>query len=105
MFPITGKLKPGQKKTILFTFSPALDKLYQRKFLIKIDDNHEKCIIIVRGQGTSVNLNLNQDKFEIPPSLPYDDLAYIELEIQNPSDYDTELYSLDYDKQFVWENN
>lgn len=31
--------------------------------------------------------------------LPYADFAYTILEVRNPSDYDTELISLDYDAQ------
>lgn len=32
--------------------------------------------------------------------LPYPDFAYSILEIKNPSDYDTELYSIEFDKLY-----
>lgn len=33
--------------------------------------------------------------------LPYAEFAYTILEVRNPSDYDTELISLDYDPQYT----
>ncbi len=35
--------------------------------------------------------------------LPYNNEAYALVEITNPSDYDTELFSLDFDQQFLKE--
>jgi hydrocephalus-inducing protein len=37
----------------------------------------------------------------IGPVLPYDQFSYCVLEVRNPSDYDTELYSIDFDKQYT----
>lgn len=36
--------------------------------------------------------------------LPYENFAHQVLEISNPSDYDTELISLDFDKQYLIED-
>jgi len=39
----------------------------------------------------------------IGPVLPYDTFAYGVLEISNPTPYPTELYSLDFDKKYLEE--
>jgi len=59
MEPSSGHLNPGQKQTILFTFSPTHEKIYQRKFIIKISNNDKKLTINAKGQGTSVNLSVS----------------------------------------------
>jgi hypothetical protein len=59
MNPTSGRLRPGQKKTIEFTFSPGIEKFYQKNFNLKIDDNHDKCVITTRGKGISINLSVS----------------------------------------------
>ena len=39
----------------------------------------------------------------IGPCLPYDDYAIQVLEIKNDSEYDAELFSLDFDKRYIKE--
>ena len=51
----------------------------------------------------SVQLDIQKDKFEIGPVLPYDDHAYQRVEFRNQSDFPTEIYSLDFDSQYVKE--
>jgi hypothetical protein len=45
-----------------------------------------------------VALEYSPEVIQIGPILPYDDAAYALLEVRNPGDYDTELYSLDFDR-------
>ena len=60
--------------------------------------------ITVIGQGTAVNLIFPEKMpLVIGPVLPYEKKAIVVLEIENPSDYDTELFSLDFDKKFIEE--
>ena len=37
----------------------------------------------------------------IGPILPYDGFSHAILEIKNPSEFDTELFSLDFDNQYL----
>ena len=57
--------------------------------------------ITASGNGTAVNLQFMQEKISIGPILPYDDYATAELEVHNPSHFDTELISLDFDLQYL----
>lgn len=43
---------------------------------------------------------MKQPKIKIGPVLPYDNKAYALLEISNPTQYPTELISLDFDKKY-----
>ena len=49
----------------------------------------------------SINLDLKPLAITIGPVLPYEQFAYSILEIRNPSEYDTELYSLEYDTTYL----
>jgi hydrocephalus-inducing protein len=57
--------------------------------------------IIVKGAGTSVGLEFNPDRLNIGPVLPYNNKAIMRLDIKNPSDYDTELFSTNFDSDYL----
>ena len=100
MEPTEGEIKPGATKTLKFTFSPKVEKQFQRTFVIKVPPDR-KWNIIARGQGTSVNLTCSQDKVQIGPVLPYDDTIYLPVEITNPTEYDNVFYCHEIDKQYL----
>lgn len=79
------------------TFIPSASVCLNYKFCIVIKENPKNLIISVKGSGTYVSLDIFKDKFEIGPVLPYDDCAYQKVEFKNNSDFETELFSLDYD--------
>lgn len=60
-------------------------------------------MIPVRGTGISIQLDIQKDKFDIGPVLPYDAHAFQKVEIRNLSEFDTEIYSLDFDAQYLKE--
>ncbi len=103
LLPQSGCIQPGQRTTVQLSFMPSQDKTYQYKFMVSIADNAKSLMIYVRGQGAQVALEYSPEIIKIGPVLPYDDCAYALLEVRNPSDYDTELFSLDFDRQFCQE--
>ncbi len=100
MEPHEGELQPDSKKTVSLTFSPRSEKVFNKKFVIRIPPDR-KFTITARGQGTSVNLSISKDKLTIGPVLPYDDNIYIPIDITNTSEYDNEFYCLETDKQYT----
>ena len=52
------------------------------------------------GYGSAVNLSLSTDNMIIGPVLPYNKDSYQAVEITNNSNYDTEVFALEIDKQF-----
>ena len=60
--------------------------------------------MVVKGVGTSVCLELMpMPVMNIGPVLPYDNAAYGILQVKNISDFDTELYSIEYDNEYLKE--
>ena len=49
----------------------------------------------------AINLEHRPPLISIGPVLPYKEFAYAVLEVHNPSDYDTELINLEFDTQFL----
>jgi hypothetical protein len=54
----------------------------------------------LRGIGVCIGLEVKQTKLKIGPVLPYDNKAFALLEISNPTQYSTEIISLDFDKKY-----
>ena len=54
----------------------------------------------LKGTGTGIGLDLKQTTVKIGPVLPYNEKAFSLLEISNPTQYTTEIISLDFDKRF-----
>lgn len=103
MFPTSGILPKYTKSTMEISFIPLAEKSYQQRFLIEITDNTRKCEIQVRGTGVTPNLEFFPPEMMFSPSLPYDENVIKTLEIKNKSDFDTEFYSLDFDKIYEQE--
>ena len=103
MTPSSGLIKPGQKQMIEFTFTPHIEKTFNHKFVINIRDNPKVTLINVKGVGSSVSLEFIPEKLTIGPTLPYENNTVVRLDIRNPTEYDTELYSLNFDKDYLLE--
>ena len=101
MNPISGIIQPMQKQTVEITFTPTVEKVYNQRFVIKIKENPKDFVMSAKGQGTQVVLDLNPQQLHIGPILPYDNFAHAILEVSNNSEYDTELISLDFDQQYI----
>ena len=101
--PSSGCIQPGHRMTVEISFIPISDKQYNYRFIVNIAENAKPLNIHLKGQGIQVLLEYTPEIINIGPSLPYDDQSYALLKIKNPSDYDTELYSIDFDHQFIKE--
>ena len=101
--PSSGKINPGQKQMIEFTFAPSSEKQYNHKFVIVIKENPKLLNINVKGQGANVALEFIPEKIGLKPIKPYDNKCYTRLDVRNPSDYDVELYSLNFDTDYAQE--
>ena len=61
-------------------------------------------ILNAKGQGIHYQLDLTE-KVMLGPVLPYDRSAIQEFEIKNPMDQPIEVYSLDFDRQYIDEED
>ena len=104
VWPHHGTLQPGQRQTVDVMFTPNGDKQFQQKLAFKCAQNSNKMFILnVRGQGIHYQLEMVPETIKLGPVLPYDRSAIQEFEIRNPMDQPIEVYSLDFDRQYIEE--
>ena len=101
MWPHSGVLVPGQRQTVDIMFTPSADKPYVQKLAFKCNQNQKQFILNVKGQGINYTVDLVPETIQLGPVLPYDPSAIQAFEIRNPMEQPIELYSLDFDKQFL----
>ena len=105
MSPTFGLMPKYSKSTLEITFIPNFERVYQQKFLIDVKDNQKKVEIMCKGTGVTPNLEFFPPELSFEPSLPYDESVLRTVEIKNSSDFDCELFSLDFDKQYLKEDH
>jgi hydrocephalus-inducing protein len=99
--PSFGTLSAFTKQNIEVTFIPTSDKNYTYTFEVNMQDNQRKLELKCSGDGVVPNLIFGPEETIFDPCLPYDSSCYKCFEIKNQSDFDVELFSLDFDKQFL----
>lgn len=101
--PASGIIPSGSKMIVEITFCPTGENLYQHRFTLNIAENPKPFHVPVKGNGAAANLEFFPTLLPIGPVLPYDNFSHAVLEVRNPSTYSTELFSLDFDKQYLEE--
>jgi len=84
-------------------FTPNGDKAFAQKLLFKCKDNTKQFTLNVKGQGINNLVELKPDQIKLGPVLPYETKAIEAFEIVNPMEHPIEVYSLDFDKQYLEE--
>ena len=78
--------------------------LYREKIPIKINQNPSSDLVLaVEGKGTEPRVEFSRHLLEFPPIMPSGDSSEAEVTIFNPKDYPVEIYSLEFDKQYLEE--
>lgn len=101
VFPLGGTLLPGQKQTVDVMFTPTVDKAIISKVSFKCKDNPKVFILNVKGQGVNYQVDFIPDTCKLGPVLPYSTSSIACIEMRNPMEIPIELYSLDFDKQYL----
>lgn len=73
--------------------------------MFKCKENTRQFVLNVKGQGINNIVELIPDNLKLGPVLPYDTSAISVFELKNPMEYAIEVYSLDFDKQFIEEED
>jgi hydrocephalus-inducing protein len=102
--PSSGMLGCFCKQNIEITFIPTADKTYQSIFEVTMEDNQKKIELLCLGLGIVPMLQFIPEEMIFDPCLPYDNNVYKCLEVKNPSEFDIEFFSLDFDKQYLEED-
>lgn len=104
VWPHAGLLLPGQRQTVDVMFTPNTDKPFAQKLAFKCKENPTKTFYLqVKGLGINYQVELQPETLKLGPVLPYDTSAIGTFELKNPMDLPIEIYSLDFDKQYLEE--
>ncbi len=105
MGPQSGSLLPGQRTTIDIMFIPNSDKPFSQKLTFRCKDNNKPFIMNVKGQGINYMVDLIPENVKMGPVLPYDKSSIACIEMRNPMEQPIEVYSLDFDKLYLEEED
>lgn len=99
--PATGVLQPDQRCNVQLKFKPSEEAEYRALITVSVERNPKVQTFMVRGAGEECKLNFSPAVLELPPVLPYSAGVERLVTIQNPSNKDIEVYSLDFDRQYI----
>ena len=83
-------------------FFPNSDKPFQQKLTFRCKENTKHFVIQAKGQGAYYQVLVEPSTINMGPVLPYKALETM-VELVNPMDQAIEVYSLDFDKQYLFE--
>lgn len=78
-----------------------LQTIYNQRLKIHIVQSTCKHLITVRGEGSEPKVEFTSSVLEFGPILPHSFGDEKEVAVQNPSSFPVEIYSLEFDKQYL----
>ncbi|KAM6324924.1 hydrocephalus-inducing protein homolog [Podargus strigoides] len=103
VLPSTGTLAPGQRCNVRVRFSPTEEKSYRSKLKISICRSSQQLQLQVSGHGLEPQLEFSPAVLELGPLLPYSHGAEGTVVVKNPCQFPIEFYSLEFDQQYLAE--
>lgn len=101
--PSSGKLRPGESAWATVSFTPNATKLFAQKLALRINDNPNKKLVSLYGQGEALRVEVQPSSaFRLGPILPKESCSQ-EFFLHNPTDYPIEVYSVDFDADYLAE--
>lgn len=98
----SGKLAPGESVNISLRFAPLEPRKYIFQLPIKINKNSSDHVITCKGSGAGLSVDFTPDLVKLGPILPHqNEPAESVVEINNPTDYPIEIYSVDFDTKVI----
>ncbi|NXX62461.1 HYDIN protein, partial [Scopus umbretta] len=103
VLPSAGALAPGQRCNMRVRFSPMEEKSYRSKLKINICQSSQQLQLQVCGRGLEPKLEFSPTMLELGPLLPYSHGAEGTVVVKNPCEFPIEFYSLEFDQQYLAE--
>jgi len=101
--PDHGTLRPGERQNVRVTFTPTGNQGYAYTVPFRIANNPAQKLLEVAGTGQLLALSFDPPHIVLPTVRPYDPPVRQTVEVVNNSEYPIEVFSLDFDKQYVEE--
>ncbi|NXS60518.1 HYDIN protein, partial [Brachypteracias leptosomus] len=103
VLPSAGTLDPGQRCNVRVRFSPLEEKSYRSELKINICQSSQHFQLQVLGHGLEPQLEFSPTTLELGPVLPYSNGAEGTVVVKNPCEFPIEFYSLEFDQQYLAE--
>ncbi|NXI34967.1 HYDIN protein, partial [Galbula dea] len=103
VLPPAGALAPGQRCDLRVRFSPTEEKSYRGDLKINICQSSQHLQLQVRGQGLEPRLEFSPPVLDLGPVLPSSQGAEGTVVVKNPCKFPIEFYSLEFDQQYLAE--
>ncbi|KAM4554444.1 hydrocephalus-inducing protein homolog [Fundulus diaphanus] len=103
MIPCSGVLLPGERVNVLIKFSPVEGCSYRRRLVVHVSDSTQQVFITAQGQAEEAQLEFCPSVLELGPCLPFSSEAKAEVTVKNLSSFPIEFYSLEFDTQYLKE--
>ncbi|NWS72026.1 HYDIN protein, partial [Crotophaga sulcirostris] len=103
VLPSAGTLTPGQRCNVQVRFSPTEEKSYSSMLKINICQSSQLLQLQVSGHGLEPQLEFSPRVIELGPLLPYSRGAEGTVVVKNPCEFPIEFYSLEFDQQYLAE--
>ncbi|XP_009468798.1 PREDICTED: hydrocephalus-inducing protein homolog [Nipponia nippon] len=101
--PSAGVLAPGQRCNVRVRFSPMEEKSYRNELKINICQSSQHLQLQVLGHGLEPQLEFNPSVLALGPLLPYSRGVEGTVVVKNPCEFPIEFYSLEFDQQYLAE--
>ncbi|XP_008409888.1 hydrocephalus-inducing protein homolog isoform X2 [Poecilia reticulata] len=103
MFPSCGVLDPDKSVTVHVKFYPIEGGSYSRRLVVYVADSTEQVFITAKGQAEESLLKFCPSVLELVPCLPFSTESKSEVTVKNTSSFPIEFYSLEFDTQYIKE--
>ncbi|XP_046781642.1 hydrocephalus-inducing protein homolog isoform X3 [Gallus gallus] len=103
VLPSAGDLAPGQRCNMRVRFTPTEERSYRCELKINICQSSQPLQLQVSGHGLVPQLEFNPPVLELGPLLPYSSGTAETVLVKNPCEFPIEFYSLEFDQQYLAE--
>ncbi|NXC39739.1 HYDIN protein, partial [Penelope pileata] len=103
VLPLAGDLAPGQRCHLRVRFSPTEQRSYKGELKINIYQSSQHLQLQLSGRGLEPHLEFNPPVLELRPILPYSSGTEGTVVVKNPCEFPIEFYSLEFDQQYLAE--
>lgn len=103
VMPPVGSLQPGQRINVQVKFMPIEEIPYNQRVVIRIAQSTSRLVVNASGQGREPKVDFSSSLVAFGPVLPHSNGDEKEVVLKNPCDFPIEIYSLEFDKQYLEE--
>ncbi|XP_064315287.1 hydrocephalus-inducing protein homolog [Phalacrocorax carbo] len=103
VLPSAGALAPGERYNVRVRFSPMEEKSYRSELKINICQSSQHLQLQVTGHGLEPQLVFSPPALELGPLLPHSRGVEGTVVVKNPCEFPIEFYSLEFDQQYLAE--